>query len=117
MVPRLLAVVMFAVHAAAYCGQDEFPEFADPRLQLGRKIWLSTCRTCHATDLAGAPRITDKAAWAPRVKKGKDALYQHALQGLFGPAGTEMPPRGGNDALTDDEVKAAVDYMVTVVAQ
>jgi cytochrome c5 len=51
----------------------------------------------------------------PRLAMGKEALYKSALGGLTGPKGTQMPPRGGNDKLTDDEVKAAVDYMMAIV--
>jgi cytochrome c5 len=56
----------------------------------------------------GAPMFGNKIAWMPRVAQGKDKLYQNAINGLRG-----MPPRGGNPNLTDDQVKAAVDYMVT----
>ena len=49
------------------------------------------------------------------MAKGKEALYKSALGGLTGPKGTQMPPRGGNDKLTDAEVKAAVDYMMAIV--
>ena len=51
----------------------------------------------------------------PRLAGGKDALYKSALGGLTGPKGTQMPPRGGNGKLTDDQVKAAVDYMAAIV--
>ena len=51
----------------------------------------------------------------PRLAKGKDALYKSALGGLTGTSGTQMPPRGGNDKLTDHQVKAAVDYMAAIV--
>ena len=63
---------------------------------------------CHATGAAGAPKYGDKAAWAPRIKQGANALYASALHGKGA-----MPPKGGNTALADDAVKAAVDYMVT----
>jgi cytochrome c5 len=74
----------------------------------GKKIFDSTCLVCHGAGVAGAPKFGDKAAWAPRLKKGVDALYKVALGGNGG----AMPPRGGNNALSDAEVKAAVDYMV-----
>ena len=89
-----------------------FPEFADPGLQQGRSVWLDSCKVCHATGLVGAPRIGNRDSWESRIAQGKATLYQHALNGLMGPAGTEMPARGGNDALSDSDVKAAVDYMV-----
>lgn len=82
---------------------------ADP----GREIWMGTCQACHAEALSGAPLITDKAAWTPRLAKGKEALYRSALNGFVGAKGTEMPARGGNSSLTDEQVKAAVDYMVS----
>jgi cytochrome c5 len=62
---------------------------------------------CHGTGAAGAPKLGDKAAWAPRVKAGKPALYNSVLKGKGA-----MPPKGGNAALADDAVKAAVDYLV-----
>ncbi len=89
-----------------------FPEFPDAGLQRGRIVWLETCKVCHATGLAGAPKIGNRQAWQARIAQGKPTLYQHALNGFMGSAGTEMPARGGNDALSDSEVKAAVDYMV-----
>ena len=91
---------------------SSYPEFADPDLQLGRSVWLESCKVCHATGLAGAPRIGNRDSWKSRIAQGKATLYQHALNGFLGPAGTEMPARGGNDALSDSDVKAAVDYMV-----
>ena len=61
---------------------------------------------CHASGVAGAPKLGDRAAWAPRVAQGKNTLYNSALHGKGA-----MPPKGGNTALPDDAVKAAVDYM------
>ena len=65
---------------------------------------------CHAAGVAGAPRAGDKAAWAPRIHTGIDHLYMSALKGKGA-----MPPKGGNVALPDADVKAAVDYMVGLV--
>ena len=107
-------VAAMAIAAAAQAQEKKFPQFPDPRLQQGRGIWLGTCEACHANDVAGAPLVTDKAAWKPRLAKGKEALYKSALGGLTGPKGTQMPPRGGNDKLTDDQVKLAVEYMMTI---
>src|SRR5690606_129983 len=110
------AVVALALAAAALpaAAQKTFPEFPDPRLREGRAIWLESCEACHANDIAGAPLVTDKTAWKPRLAKGKEALYRSALTGLTGPKGTQMPPRGGNAKLTDEQVKAAVDYMMAI---
>lgn len=109
------ALVFGSLAASPAAGAQNFPEFADPRLKQGRAIWLETCEACHAHDLAGAPLVSNKAAWAPRLAKGRDALYKSALGGLTGPKGTQMPPRGANDRLTDDQVKAAVEYMMAIV--
>jgi cytochrome c5 len=74
----------------------------------GKAVYDQTCHVCHATGLAGSPKFGDKAAWAPRIATGMDKLYNAALHGL-----NAMPPKGGNTALTDVQVKAAVDYMVS----
>ncbi|HEX5056730.1 MAG TPA: c-type cytochrome [Gammaproteobacteria bacterium] len=73
----------------------------------GSRVFGSICQACHMTGAAGAPVVGNKAAWAPRIAQGKDALYNSALNGK-----NAMPPKGGNPALSDAEVKAAVDYMV-----
>jgi cytochrome c5 len=78
----------------------------------GPRAWQATCKDCHANPDSDAPQLANRAAWAPRLAKGAAALYASALGGLKGPLGTEMPARGGNRSLTDDEVRAAVDYMM-----
>jgi cytochrome c5 len=74
----------------------------------GKSTFDGVCTACHGTGVAGAPKLGDKAAWAPRIKAGKDALYTSALHGKGA-----MPPKGGNPAIADADVKAAVDYMVS----
>lgn len=78
---------------------------------VGKKVFGSTCSLCHASGAAGAPIFGNKADWDPRIAQGMDILYKHALEGFTGAKGT-MPARGGSTTLTDDEVKAAVNYMV-----
>ncbi|HSD96562.1 MAG TPA: c-type cytochrome [Sulfuricaulis sp.] len=78
----------------------------------GKKIYDTTCMACHAAGVAGAPKLGDKAAWAPRIAQGMDTLHTHALKGFQGKAGM-MPPKGGNMSAKDEDVKAAVDYMVS----
>ena len=73
----------------------------------GKKIYDTTCTACHGAGVAGAPKFGDKAAWAPRIKLGIDALHASALKGKGA-----MPPKGGNVTLPDADVIAAVDYMV-----
>lgn len=72
----------------------------------GEMVYQKTCSFCHDSGVAGAPKLGDKAAWVPRLGKGMNELYGSALHGKDG-----MPPKGGNSALSDAEVKAAVDYM------
>ena len=82
-------------------------------LQTGEAVYAAACSACHATGVAGAPKTGDKAAWTPRVAQGANVLHDHALKGYQGKAGV-MPAKGGNAALSDEDVKAAVDYMVGV---
>ena len=77
----------------------------------GEAVYNQTCQVCHAAGVAGAPKLGDKADWGPRVAQGNDTLYQHAIGGFTGKKGV-MPPKGGNTALPDADVKAAVDFMV-----
>lgn len=78
---------------------------------VGKSVYNKTCSLCHSAGVGGAPKPGDKTDWAPRIAQGKDTLYKHALEGFTGNKGM-MPARGGNTTLTDDEVKAAVDYQV-----
>ena len=77
----------------------------------GKTTYDATCAVCHGAGIAGAPKFGDKAAWAPRIAQGTETLHTHALKGYQGKAGM-MPAKGGNTALADADVKAAVDYMV-----
>ena len=77
----------------------------------GEKTYKMACFACHGTGAAGAPKLGDKAAWAPRIKQGKETLYKHAIVGFKGSTGV-MPAKGGRTDLSDADVKAAVDYMV-----
>lgn len=76
----------------------------------GEQVFQSLCKTCHEPGIAGAPKVGDKAAWAPSIKKGYETLVQHAING-FQEAGKVMPPKGGNPDLADVEVQRAVVYM------
>lgn len=76
----------------------------------GKKIYGNVCSMCHAVGAAGAPKPGDKADWGPRIAQGKDMLYKHALEGFTGAKGV-MPARGGSTTLSDEDVKAAVDFM------
>lgn len=73
----------------------------------GSAIYNQGCNACHAAGVAGAPMVGDAAAWEARVAQGNDTLYAHAINGW-----NAMPAKGGFTYLSDDQVKAAVDYMV-----
>ncbi|MDK6080199.1 c-type cytochrome [Massilia varians] len=76
----------------------------------GKNVYNAACIACHGAGIAGAPKLGDKAAWTARVAQGNAVLYEHAIKGFQGKAGV-MPPKGGA-AVSDADVKAAVDYMV-----
>lgn len=77
----------------------------------GKQVYDQACHVCHAAGIAGAPRFADKAAWEPRIAQGMDLLHEHSITGFAGKTGA-MPPKGGRLDFSDDDVKAAVDYMV-----
>jgi cytochrome c5 len=77
----------------------------------GKTVYDTACVVCHQTGVGGAPKIGDKAAWADRIAQGESTLADHALKGFQGKAGM-MPPKGGRAELSDEDVKAAVSYMV-----
>lgn len=76
----------------------------------GKSVYDSSCAACHTAGVAGAPKAGDKAAWAPRLKTGKDALYASVLKGKGA-----MPAKGGNTSLSDADIKASVDYLIGLV--
>ena len=78
----------------------------------GQKVYQSGCIACHGAGVAGAPMVGNAAAWADRIAAGNDSLYANAINGLVGSSGV-MPAKGGNTTLSDAEVKAAVDHMVS----
>ena len=86
---------------------------ATPENPLGKSAYGKTCAMCHAAGVAGAPKPGDKADWGPRIAQGNETLYKHAIEGYTGAKGM-MPARGGGGALSDEQVKAAVDHMVNL---
>ena len=75
----------------------------------GEDVYNAACMACHLTGAAGAPKLGDVAAWADRLAKGTDALYDTGINGV---PGTGMMAKGGCMNCSDAEVKAAVDYMI-----
>lgn len=87
------------------------PAFAAGKASLaeGKLVYENNCVSCHGGGLVGAPKTGDVAAWAPRMKAGVGVLYENAIKGI-----NTMPPKGSKLGLSDGEVKAAVDYMVSL---
>jgi cytochrome c5 len=77
----------------------------------GKQTFSQVCARCHQTGMMGAPKYGSKADWAPRIKQGKQTLYDAAINGMGA-----MPPKGGVLSLSDADVKAAVDYMLAPVS-
>jgi cytochrome c5 len=97
--PLLPAPAPVTVAAAGDAGK---PAAAD-----GKAVYDANCQACHAAGVAGAPKLGDKAAWAPRVGAGVAALTASVIKGK-----NAMPPKGGNLNLADADIKAAVEYLV-----
>lgn len=76
----------------------------------GQSVYEAACVACHATGLAGAPKVGDYQAWAPRIEKGMGVLIQHAIEGFAGKHGV-MPAKGGRMDLSDQQVSRAVAFM------
>ena len=74
----------------------------------GKAVYDKVCVACHQVSVAGSPKLGDKAAWAPRIKQGMDTLMQSVLKGKGA-----MPPKAGNPALADAEIRAAIEFMVS----
>ena len=124
---KLLSLLLVALLAA--CGKSEPPKtetqpVAAPAAVApapvaeaaadggkGAELFKKTCAMCHQTGVAGAPKLGDKADWGPRIAQGQDTLYKHAIEGFNGAKGA-MPAKGGNPALSDDEIKVIVDFMI-----
>ena len=81
---------------------------AKPAAGDGKAVYDKVCFACHTQSIAGSPPLADKAAWAPRIKQGMDAMVQSVIKGKGA-----MPPKAGNAALTDAEIRAAVEFMVS----
>jgi cytochrome c5 len=81
---------------------------ATPQKADGKAVYDKVCFACHKTSVANSPKLGDQAAWAPRIKTGMDSLVQSVIKGKGA-----MPPKAGNPALNDAEIRAAVDFMVS----
>jgi cytochrome c5 len=97
--------------AAAAAAIAAAPEPVDTVMS-GPQVYNAACIVCHAPPgVGGAPPLGDAANWGPRIAQGIETLHMHAINGFQGSAGF-MPPKGGRVDLSDEEIIAAVDYMV-----
>jgi cytochrome c5 len=108
---KLVALTLFAVTILAACTAE--PEIEKPA------VYASSCEPCHGNGGGGAPVTGDKEEWATRLAKGREAVYLLAIQGFESPVDDEgrtavMPAKGARLDLSDDEIKALVDYMIAV---
>jgi cytochrome c5 len=96
--------------AAAQPAAAQAPAQATAKVDLnkGKEVYNSVCLACHTTGAAGAPKITDKAAWEPRAKQGMDTLVSHAVNGI-----RAMPAKGGNPSLSEADIRNSVAYMLS----
>lgn len=122
-----LGLLLLCSAALVACGKSEAPAAtAAPAAKpvavavapvaentVGKSVFGKVCAMCHASGAAGAPKPGSKDEWVSRIAQGKEVLYKHAIEGFNGAKGA-MPARGGSPGLKDDEVKAAVDYMVSL---
>lgn len=83
---------------------------SDPRMELGEQVFNGTCVNCHVQGMNGAPILGNKKMWGKRLPQGVPTLIDHAINGF-----SLMPAKGGNPDLTDDQIAAAVEYMVSQV--
>jgi cytochrome c5 len=95
-----LAVCLSLIPGTMTIAEEAAPIDAD-------RIYKEVCRICHQAGLNAAPKYGNKILWGKVVQKGRDVVYQNSINGF-----RAMPPRGGRTTLTDEEVIAAVDYMV-----
>ena len=79
----------------------------------GTQVYEQVCSACHGLGIAGAPKAGDAAAWGPRIAKGKTVLYDHALHGFSGQAGT-MPAKGNRLDIPDALIEEGVDHMISL---
>ncbi|MFJ0664629.1 c-type cytochrome, partial [Bordetella bronchiseptica] len=102
--PAAAAPAPAAAAAAAPAAPAEQQAAVNPA---GEKLYKATCFACHATGVANAPKFGDKAAWAPYIQTGMDAMLKVAMQGKGA-----MPPKGGAATASEDDIRAAIEYMV-----
>ncbi len=122
-IKTILGLFVFGLLFLGACSPEKSPKqeevteskeaIAKQKLAVGKSIYETNCAGCHDSDVAGAPKPGDKADWKNRMQQGHDIMAKKAIQGMEGKRGV-MPPKGGNDVLTDEEVTSAVNYMISL---
>ena len=105
------AVYAGSTGAAAQAAAKAASQVAYGGTKDGKVIFDNLCTACHTTGVGMAPTL-DHSHWDKRLAQGKDTLYKHAIEGYTGPDGGIMPPKGGNPALTEEQIHATVDWML-----
>ncbi len=112
---RWILLTSLLLWAAVSCEQEKKSTSTPISPTPGEKIWQANCRVCHFQGIAGAPTMGNKKLWAPRIAQGIDTLISHALTGYTSTNGeTQMPAKGGNPSLSDEEIAQAVRYMISM---
>lgn len=94
------------VRLAGESGQQA-AQAGDGEPRSGEQVYNQACTACHGGGVLGAPRTNNEEDWAPRLAKGMDVLLQHSIEGF-----NAMPPRGACGNCSDDELQAALEYMI-----
>lgn len=107
----LLIAFLLTIACAEKSAQSTSVE-AEEKLSksLGQEVYENTCIACHAQAINGAPILGNKKMWAKRIGQGEETLINHAINGF-----SLMPAKGGNVSLSDEDVAAAVHYMIDSV--
>jgi cytochrome c5 len=104
---RFISTALCALFVCSICSTEASAAVS----AAGKALYDTNCSACHKTGLMGAPKLGDKAAWAPRIAQGNALLVSHSIKGFKGKVGV-MPAKGGKPTLTDKEITTAVTYMV-----
>ena len=114
-VARIAPVGKVAIEGEQLATTGPAPAIEEPApvasVMSGPQVYNTACLACHGAGIGGAPATGDQAAWGPRIAQGRDLINDHVISGYQGDAGY-MPPKGGRVDLSDEEILAAVDYMI-----
>ncbi len=119
---RVTGLTLLGLIVLTGCSEDgkvpipDMPNFDDDHLGAGRSVWMNACRSCHLVGINDVLGVTQFDQWDQRLAKGWEPLYQSVLQGMTNPDGAiVMPPRGGDLQLSDEQLRAALDYHLAAI--